>query len=300
MAVQPHLKAGDMNMEPIRSELTKMNIDYKSIRILQEKDGIVVARIHCANKSFVMKLFQRPAFRREIGNYKILSSLHIPTLNIISATDKALLMEDVGNSNTYRLGIDKDLDDPEIAVLIAKWYKQLHHKGYKFIEQNGHVPLYDENDLLTIENIEEIKWKTGTSELPVWESIERNFDFIEKRLYQAKRTLTYNDFYYTNLIVAQNRTLAMMFDYNLLGKGYAYADIRNVCFSLSEAAKKAFLEEYGVFNAAEVIIDNVASVLITLHSACRKSLFPAYANNALKELHTDLMDKVDRLLALEK
>ena len=28
--------------------------------------------------------------------------------------------------------------------------------------------LYDENDLLTIENIEEIKWKTGTSELPVW------------------------------------------------------------------------------------------------------------------------------------
>ena len=91
-----------------------------------------------------MKLFQRPAFRREIGNYKILSSLHIPTLNIISATDKALLMEDVGNSNTYRLGIDKDLDDPEIAVLIAKWYKQLHLKGYKFIEQNGHVPLYDE------------------------------------------------------------------------------------------------------------------------------------------------------------
>ena len=92
----------------------------------------------------------------------------------------------------------------------------------------------------------------------------------------------------------------MMFDYNLLGKGYAYADIRNVCFSLSEAAKKAFLEEYGVFDASEVIIDNVASVLITLHSACRKTLFPAYANNALKELHTGLMDKVDRLLALEK
>lgn len=294
------MKAGDYHMNPITSELTKMNIDYKSINILQEKDGVVVARINCENKSFVMKFFQRREFRREIGNYKILSSLNIPTLNIISATDKALLIEDVDNSNIYRLGIDKDLDDPEIAILIAKWYKLLHYRGYKYIEQNSCVPLYDENDLLTIENIEKIKLETNTSELPVWKLIENNFDLIEKLLHKIKRTLTYNDFYYTNLIVAQNRTSAMMFDYNLLGKGYAYADIRNVCFSLSEVAKKAFLEEYGKFDISEVIIDNVASILITLHFACQKTPFPSWANYALKELHTGLIDKVNRLLYLEK
>ena len=37
-------------------------------------------------------------------------------------------------------------------------------------------------------------------------------------------TLTYNDFYYTNLAVLKDGTSAIMFDYNLLGKGYAYAD----------------------------------------------------------------------------
>lgn len=92
-------------MDQIIFELTEMNIDYKSINILQEKDGVIVARINCENKSFVMKLFQRREFRREIGNYKILSSLNIPTLNFISATDKALLIEDVCSNNTYRLSL---------------------------------------------------------------------------------------------------------------------------------------------------------------------------------------------------
>ena len=130
-------------------------------------------------------------------------------------------------------------------------------------DRNSCVPLYDENDLLTFENIEKIKLETNSSELPVWKLIESNFDIIEKLLNKAKRTLTYNDFYYTNLIVAQNRTSAMMFDYNLLGKGYAYAAIRHVCFSLSEVAKKAFLEEYGKFDISEMIIDNVVSILTT-------------------------------------
>ena len=287
-------------MDQIIFELTKMNIDYKSINILQEKDGVIVARINCENKSYVMKLFQRREFRREIGNYKILSSLNIPTLNFISSTDKALLIEDVCSNNTYRLGIEKDLDDAEIATLIAKWYKLLHHRGYEYIEENSCVPLYDENDLLTFENIEKIKLETNSSELPVWKLIESNFDIIEKLLNKAKRTLTYNDFYYTNLIVAQNRTSAMMLDYNLLGKGYAYADIRNVCFSLSEVAKKAFLEEYGKFDISEMIIDNVVSILTTLHFACQKTLFPSWANYALKELHTGFIDKVNRFLYLEK
>lgn len=87
-------------MDQIIFELTKMNIDYKSINILQEKDGVIVARINCENKSYVMKLFQRREFRREIGNYKILSSLNIPTLNFISSTDKALLIEDVCSNNS--------------------------------------------------------------------------------------------------------------------------------------------------------------------------------------------------------
>ena len=52
---------------------------------------------------------------------------------------------------------------------------------------------------LTPENIEGIKRKTNTSMLPVWKLIEDNFDLIKKLLNKIERTLTYNDFYYTNL-----------------------------------------------------------------------------------------------------
>ena len=43
-------------MDQIIFELTKMNIDYKSINILQEKDGVIVARINCENKSVDCKI----------------------------------------------------------------------------------------------------------------------------------------------------------------------------------------------------------------------------------------------------
>ena len=43
-------------MDQIIFELTEMNIDYKSINILQEKDGVIVARINCENKSVDCKI----------------------------------------------------------------------------------------------------------------------------------------------------------------------------------------------------------------------------------------------------
>ncbi len=178
-------------MDGFMSELAKMNIDFQSLDIIQHKDGIVVARVVCEDRSLIIKFFQRQAFAREIENYRILSSLNIPTLHIISATERALLMEDIRDSTIYRFGTEQDLNNPEIAVLIAKWYKLLHHKGYEYIRQNHDVSLYDENDLITAKNIEEIKRKTNTSALPVWKLIERNLDLIQNVLSKVKRTLTY-------------------------------------------------------------------------------------------------------------
>ena len=120
--------------------------------------------------------------------------------------------------------------------------------------------LYDENDALTAENIEAVRARTG--ELPVWRLIEANWGRIRAAIDGARRTLTYNDFYYTNLAVARDGSSALMFDYGLLGKGYAYADIRNVLSSLSPAAGEAFLAGYGPFDAREEQIDGVANVLL--------------------------------------
>ncbi len=283
-------------MKSLFFALEKMEVPYKSVETIQQKDGIVVARVICEKGSFILKFFENREYAREIENYRILCSLHIPTLHVEAITDNALLLEDICGDSTYRLGTKKDLENPKVAVQAAKWYRRLHEEGYRYLEKNRDVALYDENDVITPENIEGIKRKTNTSMLPVWKLIEDNFDLIKKLLNKIERTLTYNDFYYTNLAVLKDGTSAIMFDYNLLGKGYAYADIRNVCSALSEEAGKAFCEEYGELDEMEVMLDGVASVLVTLQLACQKEQFPFWAKGALAELSSGYAKKVERLL----
>ena len=236
----------------IKQELKKLNIPCRTIDLIQNKDGVIVARVQSDVKSYIIKYFQNEDFKREIKNYQLLYDLSIPTVKVFGFTDSAILMEDISQSDTFRLATKEDLDDVAITSKIAEWYKLLHTCSKDFSEGNI-TKLYDETDFITRDNIEFIKEKTGTQNLPVWKLINDNFDAIVSKIRSLPRVLTYNDFYYTNLIVAKDKTSAFMFDYNLLGKGYVYSDIRNVCFSLGENAKKAFLEEYGEFDKSEII-----------------------------------------------
>lgn len=279
----------------IKQELKKLNIPYNTIDLIQNKDGVIVARVQSDEKSYIIKYFQNEDFKREIKNYQLLYDLSIPTVKVFGFTDSAILMEDISQSDTFRLATKEDLDDVVIASEIAEWYKLLHTRSKDFTEGNI-TELYDETDFITRDNIEFIKEKTGTQSLPVWKIIDDNFDVIVSKIRSLPRVLTYNDFYYTNLIVAKDKTSSFMFDYNLLGKGYVYSDIRNVCYSLGEDAKKAFLETYGEFDKSEIIVDDVASVLITLYHACQRKTFPSWANSTLNELKTDYGNKVQTLI----
>ena len=279
----------------IKQELKQLNTPYSTIDLIQNKDGVIVARVQSDAKSYIIKYFQNEDYKREIKNYQLLKTLNIPTVNIFGFTDSAILMEDISQSDVFRLATKKDLNDVAIALKIAEWYKLLHTRSKDFAEGNI-TELYDETDFITRDNIEFIKEKTGTQNLPVWELINDNFDVIVSKIRSLPRFLTYNDFYYTNLIVAKDKTSAFMFDYNLLGKGYVYSDIRNVCYSLGENAKKAFLEAYGEFDKSEIIVDDVASVLVTLYHACKRKNFPSWANSVLNELKTDYENMVQTLL----
>ena len=280
----------------LKRELAELGASCGEISIIQNKDGIIVARVSCDAKSYIIKYFQNSEHSREIENYKILSSLHIPTVDVVSVTDSAVLMEDITKSDSLRLGTKADLDDACVACRIAEWYKLLHTSSSDCIKECGEL-LYDETDLITGENIEFIKAKTNTQNLSVWRIIEENLGLIISKINSLPKVLTYNDFYYTNLIIAKDKSVALMFDYNLLGKGYVYSDIRNVCSSLGENAKAAFLEAYGKFDESEITVDNVASVLVTLYYACKKSRFPSWANYALDELKGNYEDKVNLLIS---
>ena len=279
----------------IKQELKALNISFSNIELIQSKDGVIVARVQSDTKSHIIKCFQNKDFKREIKNYQLLDALNIPTVKVFGLTDSAVLMEDVSQSDFFRLATKEDLDDVILASKIAKWYKLLHTACKDFVAEHS-KELYDETDFITRENIEFIKEKTGTQNLPVWKLINDNFDIIVSKIRSLPRVLTYNDFYYTNLIVAKDKSSAFMFDYNMLGKGYIYSDIRNVCYSLGENAKRTFLEAYGEFDENEIIVDDVASVLVTLYHACQRKNFPDWANSTLNELKTDYENKVQILL----
>jgi len=282
-------------MSIIHDELNKLNIAYDAVSVLQDKDGVAVARVFGGERSYVLKYFQRDEHKRELQNYRILQSLDVPTIRLIASTDSALLLEDVSSSQFYRLGVKEDMHDCEVAERIAAWYKQLHTKGYDYVCQHG-GSMYDEADFFTSENIAFIKEKTKTQDAPAWLLLEQHFSAISDFLRNVRRTLTYNDFYCTNMVVAKDKSNALMFDYNLLGKGYAYADLRNVLSSLSEEAGKAFLDEYGEFDKSEKALDDVVSTVVTLFLACRRDTFPFWAQSSLDEINTTFTDKVERFI----
>jgi aminoglycoside phosphotransferase (APT) family kinase protein len=276
-----------------RDELKAMGIEHTDLAPMQYKDGVALWRVKTTNGCMVLKCFDKHEYRREIENYRILRELNIPTLKFHTQTLCSLLMEDI-ESGDWRLGVESDLHDPQIATFVARWYRALHERGREYAQSHT---LYDECDCLTLENIALIKAKTNTEDAPVWAAIEANFEQIRATTLSLQRTLTYNDYYYTNLAVRKDGAEALIFDYNLLGKGYVYSDIRNVCSSLGDEAKAAFLAEYGEFERREVAVDDVVCPIVSLFHACEKKVFPQWSNSSLADVQNGtLLAAVERLL----
>lgn len=281
-------------MGVIQDELHKLGITYHDFSILQDKDGVIVARVVSGKCSYVVKCFQNNEYKREMENYRLLAALGVPTIQVVSSTESALLLEDIEYSPVYRIGVREDMFDLQVACRIAGWYKQLHNQGYAYIRQQGNS-MYDEADFFTVDHIACIKEKTGTQDAPAWRLLESHYDAISDLLFRTRRTLTYNDFYYTNMVVARDKSSALMLDYNLLGKGYAYSDVRNVLSSLSEEAGNAFLDAYGEFDPIEKALDDVVSVVVTLFLACQHDKFPGWATRLIDEINTNFIFKIECL-----
>ncbi|MBQ3560610.1 MAG: hypothetical protein IJP05_00920 [Oscillospiraceae bacterium] len=276
-------------------EFERLGIKTEKIEKMREKDGIALLKIKTKEKSFVFKYFYNKDYRREIKIYDILKDLGIETIEVFAKTEKSILMEDISESGEYRLGTEEDMSDKETAKALAKWYKKLHAVGYEYLKIHSE-DFYSENAVITRENLAFIKDKTKTDKLPVWKIINDNFPLIKNKIESMKKTFNYNDFYYMNLVVSKDKSKAFMFDYNLFGKGPAYSDINNVCWSLSEEAKEAFLDEYGKIDEHEKFVAETAMVLSSLFFACKREEFPDWGKELLEELKTGFDEKIKKLI----
>lgn len=266
-------------IELLKVELDKINLKSNLFENLQSKDGIYVYRINLGDKTAVMKYFEKEKYRREILCYKKLMNSSIDTIPIINQTDRCIVMEDMDSSENYRLGIKKDLQDEKVITALGKWYRKFHSVKLTEDERNNY---YSEVGLLTKEKIE--KTRKYDPENECFKFLELHWDKLINQHKKYEKCLNYNDFYYTNFIVSKDKSRAFMFDYNLMGVGYRYNDIRNVCSALNEEMRKTFMKEYGEFDLKEKIMDDWMSPLIALIYACQRDTFPNWGNESLDSL----------------
>jgi len=278
-------------MEDVKKELFKYGICDKSIDVLSNKEGIIVCRVLDNKKSYIIKYFYNSEFRREIRWYNILKGLGIKTIDIYGQTSKSLLLEDINNNKEYRLAKKEDLNDKKIVKSIAKYYRNLHNKGEIFLSKND-IYLYSELDLLSSENLMMLMSKIRNNDYSFWNKIKEKIENSKEYL-KNNKTITYNDFYYGNLIISNIKDNAYMFDYNLMGVGFKYLDISNVLYGFNNEMKNVFLAEYGDINKTEIELSNVLSPIIGLIIAYSKNEFPKWGEEIKEKL---LSDEYNRLI----
>lgn len=261
-----------INKEKLKKILKQ---EINKIENIRSKDGIVVSRIFCAdNRTYIIKYFENTNYLREIEMYKVVNNLGIKTLDILCYGPNFLLMEDVDCSKEYRLATDEDLLDENVLKHLAEWYKKLHEKGKNLDLSN----FYDENDIITKENIEKLKLVLDCESVSF---ILDNLANIKKLHKSLTTTLVYNDFSSENLIVGND--VAFLYDYNFLGRGYVYADIQNVLSALSDDKKQVFLKFYGEnFSALEQFAYFILQPLACLCVALKKEEFPKWAISSVE------------------
>lgn len=264
-------------------ELEYYGLSADGAETLACKEGIITARVRKGAGTAILKCFEKQELRRELTNYEILQSLGVPTLAVLGRSGRSILLEDIGHSGGLRLGRESDLSDPEVIKAIAKWYRTLHAKGREYVKLHG-AGMFDEWDAFSRGNIEAIRERFGLWKNRGLSAVSDNYAMLCKRLEDAPRTLTYNDFYYTNLAVGNDRSAALMFDYDMLGKGCCASDISNATYWFSEENRRLFLSVYGEIDEGLMLLDRIVSPVVSLAMALSRKETPVWAEEALDKL----------------
>ena len=278
----------------------------RQFRLINAKNGVYVYKCLYDGAPAVVKYFEKEDDRREILNYRILTQHGIPTIRTFALGKAAVVMEDISVSEDWRLGAPEDLEDADVARSLACWYFTFHENGTAVSELNT---LYFEYDSFTEANFKILIPKFPEAK-ELFQFLLTHYAKLRELIYKPSFTLTYNDFYWVNFVVRKDKKAAMMFDYNLLGKGYRYSDFRNVCWPMSEVAKTAFMDEYNRLyfdkhghnrteaDEIERRIDDVAGDLFQLVLAfTEKADSPNWAKEAKNEAQNgNLLSKVKQLL----
>lgn len=296
----------------LREVSRHLGIDPKRITgaemFSSSRHGHSIWRVRIGEESFVIKWYPDESSEVvEIGAYKLLRELGVPTLKVYHITERAILLEDLDSSEKWRLASKEDVTLPQVGAAIGHWYKILHERGSDLLQRQQRKPpfLKRETAILTEQSIADTARALGMVENPVWQVAIDSLALLRKAECSLSMTLNYNDFHWTNLALSRGREnpKAVIFDYHLLGVGMRYSDCRNATDSLGPRAAAAFWDEYGSVNPNEIMIDRPLSTLHALVVAAGLPKFPSWARGSMDlvvngDLLRDLREAIDLAKAL--
>lgn len=278
-----------MLKKEIIEELKEYQLENTKVHLIREKDGIGVYRVESPNHSYILKYFYTEEFRREISYYETLKTLNISTIDVYGSTQTSILLENINESTHFRLGQKEDFENKNIIRALARWYKLLHKNGVKYVNGNN---LYSEWDYLTEFNLYKMANKFDLSNEKSFINFMSYYPSISEKMRNAEKTLIYQDFYYTNMVVSIDESKAFMFDYNMLGKGSYISDILNVTYWFSEENKQLFIDEYGGIDYQLLNLEKTIAPFVTLIIAMERNIHPVWAQDA----KNTIIEKVDSYL----
>ncbi len=268
---------GQRNQQEIGVTLSRLGVpagEIRRVETISVRPGHRLYRIHTRRRSHILKSFPVKNPGNEIKGYGLLRQLGVPTINVIAMTETDLLLEDLTCSKEWRLATEVHAGDRHVGRAVARWYWYFHEKGSTLAESGSGPPpfLKREEDLLDRASIESAGRALGLSRLDSWRLAAGHIDLLKLILSNFGTTLNYNDFHWTNLALSRNSGTgmeAMVFDYDLLGIGTRYSDVRNAVGSLSGEAITGFQEVYGSVDPGEMTLDRPLATLYALVSAAR-------------------------------
>ena len=133
----------------------------EQFELIREKGGISVYRCVWDGKRAVAKHFAQEGGRREIENYRLLMKNKVPTMRAFALCGSCILMEDIDASDTWRMGREEDLSDPDVLRALARWYFCLHDRCWLLWDIEK---MYSENDELNEASIALIRERVPGSE----------------------------------------------------------------------------------------------------------------------------------------
>ena len=305
--------SGQRNQQEIGVSLGKLGVpagEIRRVETISVRPGRRLYRIRTHKGSYVLKSFPVGNPGNEIKGYSLLRQLGVPTLEVIAMTETDLLLEDLTCSETWRLANEPDAGDRHVGRAVARWYWHFHEKGSALAASGSGLPpfLKREEDLLDRAGIESAGRALGLSRLDSWRLAADHIDLLKRSLSDFGTTLNYNDFHWTNLALSRKSgpgMEAIVFDYDLLGIGTRYSDVRNAVGSLSGEAIAGFQEVYGSVDPGEKTLDRPLATLYALVSAARMVTFPKWAEESRQTVlngtfKTDLLQAVDLASARRK